>query len=436
MNGIKRTVAGVMPPGARWPLDADIWVPLRYTTEQDPDLQRRDNFIYAGVARLKDGVSLEQTRAVMGALAGRVRVAEPLIRKDITTVPTPVMESLVGATTPRVLWMLLGAVGFLLLIGCVNAANLQLARATARHRELAVRLALGAGRWRIVREAFLESGMLSLAGGGLGFAIARGLVRIIVAGAPAGVPRIGEAAIDLSALGFAFAASIGVAILFGVVPAVHAASGDPQAVLAEGSTRSSGGRRGTRTRRALVVVELALSVILLVGAGGLYLGRSMVAEGRDPTPFNETPVQWVVATPGYLSAIGVPMTRGRDFTARDDSTSPPVMIVNEYFAKAVFRGEDPIGKRAMSSRDEKVEREIVGVVHNVRYFGASDSARAIVYVPYSQNNAWHQGILTVRTRNTPAAALAAINVRYFRAESLAPKYLTLCTTPTISRSTF
>ena len=478
MNGIKRSVVGVLPPGARWPLDVDIWVPLRLTSEQDPDVRRRDNFVYGGVARLKDGASLEQTRAVMEALAARVRAEEPLIRKDVTTLPTPIMESLLGQTTPRVLWMLLGAVGFLLLIGCVNAANLQLARATARQRELAVRLALGASRWRIVREAFLESGMLSLAGGALGFTIARGLVRVIVAAAPADVPRIGEAAIDLPALAFAFATSIGVAILFGVVPAIHAAGGDPQAVLVEGGTRTSGGRRGTRTRRTLVVVELALSVILLagaglaarsimrlraadpgfnarnvltasislpgirydsktkvvgflyglrdrlaavpgidaagiasaspLGAGGFYLGRAMVPEGREPTPANETQIQWTVATPGYFNAIGIPMVRGRDFSVRDDSTSPPVMIVNEYFARAVFPGQDPIGKRAMSSRDEKVEREIIGVVRNVRYFGASDTARALVWVPYSQNNAWHQGIITVRTRGTPAAMLASI----------------------------
>ena len=478
MNGIKRSVVGVLPPGARWPLDVDIWVPLRLTTEQDPDLRRRDNFVYAGIARLKDDVSLEQTRTVMETFASRVRAAEPLIRKDVTTVPTPIMASLLGPTTPRVLWMLLGAVGFLLLIGCVNAANLQLARATARHRELAVRLALGASRLRIVREAFLESGMLALAGGVLGFLIARMLVHVIVVAAPADVPRIGAATIDLSALAFAFATSIAVAILFGVVPAVHAAGGDPQAALVDGGTRSSGGRRGTRTRHTLVVVELALSVILLagaglatrsimrlraadpgfdarnvltasislpgirydsktkvvaflyglrdrlaampgvdaagiasaspLGAGGFYLGRSMVAEGRDPTPANETPIQWTVATPGYFAAIGMPTTRGRDFTARDDSTSPPVMIVNEYFAKAMFPGQDPIGKRAMSSRDEKVEREIVGVVRNVRYFGASDTARALVWVPYSQNNAWHQGIITVRTRGAPAAMLASI----------------------------
>src|SRR5262249_43258797 len=99
-----------------------------------------------------------------------------------------------------------------------------------------------------------------------------------------------------------------------------------------------------------------------LGAGGFYLGRSMVAEGRDLTPANEISVNWNVTTPGYFAALGMPVTHGRDFTERDDSASAPVMVVNEHFAKAMFPGENPIGKRAMSSRDEKLEREIVGVV--------------------------------------------------------------------------
>jgi len=477
MNGLKRQIVGVLPAGARWPIDVDVWVPLRFTTEQDPDLQRRDNFIFQGIARLKSGVSIEHTRTVMAALAARVAAEQPAIRKDITMVPTPIMESLLGATTPRVLWILLGAVSFLLLIGCVNAANLQLARATARQRELAVRRALGASRWRIVRQAFIESGALALAGGALGVLMARLLVTVVVAAAPPDVPRIEQATLDLTALVFALAASVAVALVFGVVPAVHAARGDPHGVLADGGTRASG-RRGAKTRRTLVVVELALSVILLcgaglatrsmmrlrgadpgfqtrgvltasislpgvryntsaktisliyglrdrlaaspgvdaagiasaspLGAGGFYLGRSMVAEGREPSPANEVTINWTVVTPGYFAALGMPIVRGRDFTARDDSASAPVMIVNEYFAKKMFPGENALGKRAMSSRDEKIEREIVGVVNDVKYYGARDTARSLVWVPYAQRNAWHGGIITVRARGGPAATLALI----------------------------
>ena len=194
MSGIKRQVVGVLPLGARWPLGADVWVPLRITTEQDPDLRRRDNFVFGGVARLKSGASLEQTRTVMASLAARVAADEPTIRKDVTTVPTPIMESLLGPTTPRVLWMLLGAVGFLLLIGCVNAANLQLARATARHRELAVRRALGASR-----HAHRAPGIhRERRAGDAGWRARRrtgrmdGFVWWLLA-APAGVPRIARA---------------------------------------------------------------------------------------------------------------------------------------------------------------------------------------------------------------------------------------------------
>jgi putative ABC transport system permease protein len=144
-----------------------------------------------------------------------------------------------------------------------------------------------------------------------------------------------------------------------------------------------------------------------LGAGGFYLGRMMVAEGREPSPATEVQINWNVATPGYFAALGMSVLRGRDFMARDDSASPPVMIVNEHFAKAMFPGENPLGKRAMSSRDEKVEREIVGVVPDVKYYGASDTARSLVWVPYGQN-AWRQGIITVRTHGAPSAALTLI----------------------------
>ncbi|MGH7626728.1 MAG: FtsX-like permease family protein, partial [Gemmatimonadaceae bacterium] len=144
-----------------------------------------------------------------------------------------------------------------------------------------------------------------------------------------------------------------------------------------------------------------------LGGGGFYLGREMVAEGRDPIPANEVAVNWNVATPGYFAALRLSMLRGRDFRATDDSAAPPVMIVNQTFATRMFGSENPIGRRALSSRDEKVEREIIGVVHDVKYYGASDSSRALVWVPYAQNNAWHQGILTVRAR---AGALNALPI--------------------------
>jgi putative ABC transport system permease protein len=480
VNAVKRPVVGVLPSDARWPLDVDLWVPFRLTTEQDPDLQRRDNFIFSAIARLAPDKSLAQTGAVMATLARRVSQEHPDIRGTVTTVPTPVLESLLGATTPRALWILLGAVGLLLLIGCVNVANLQLARATARQRELALRTALGASRARLVRHTLLESGVLSISGGALGLLVALAMIKGILAIAPADVPRIETVSLSVPALGFVLVLSLGVAFLFGLVPAVRAARSDPQLALAEGAggARTSGGRSGTRTRRTLVMLELALSVILLVGAGlavcsisklrrvdtgfdtrnvltasislsgirypggasvvafmtrlrerlastngvtavgissasplgggGFYLGRSMVAEGRDQTPAGEVSINWNVITPGYFAALRIPLLRGRDFTTHDDSASPPVIIVNEKFAKAMFPGENAIGKRVMSSRDERLMREIVAVVRDVKYYGASDSTRALVYVPYAQRNAWHQGIITLRAASNPLGLLPVL----------------------------
>jgi predicted permease len=478
VNAIKRPIVGVLPPDAGWPVGTDAWVPLRIITESDPDLQRRDNFVFEALARLKPGVTLEGTRAAMAMLAARAAAAEPVIRKDVTTEPTPVLEWMLGPTTPHALWMLLGAVTLLLLIACVNVANLQLARAAARKRELAVRSALGATRFRLLRHTLVESAVLAFFGGVAGVILARWLVRLIVAAAPPDVPRIDAATVSLPALAFGAIITMIVALVSGMVPALNAARSDPQRAVGEGGVRTSAGRSSLQARRTLVIVELSLSVILLLGAGlairsishlrsvdpgfdptsvvtasitipsarydsaskvvrllydlqqrltaapdveaaaiasasplgggGFYLGRMMAAEGRDPTPANEVPVNWNVTTPGYFAVLHVPLLRGRDFTLHDDSAAPPVMIVNETFAKSMFGRENPIGRRAMSTRDEKVYREIIGVVHDVKYFGARDSTRALVWVPYAQKNAWHQGIITIRARGDASNAIPTL----------------------------
>ena len=478
LNAIKRPIVGVLPPDVRWPLDVDVYLPLRFSTENDPDLRRRDNFVFQAIARLAPGATVQTTRASMSRLARLAEIANPEIRKNVSTMPMPVLDWALGPTTPKALWILLGAVGLLLLIGCVNVANLMLARASTRQHELSVRTALGASRLRLVRMSLAESVLLALVGGGIGVLLAAGMLRILVAAAPADVPRIGAATLDPIVLAFAFVISMAVAIVFGLAPALQAARSDPQLALAESGTRTSGGRAGTRARRVLVALELALSVVLLVGAGlslrsimhlrhadagfdthnvlsasisipsirydtpqkviaflyglrdrlaavpgvtaagiasasplgggGFYLGRMMLAEGREQSPSSEVDIGWNVATPGYFAALRLPILRGRDFTVRDDTASAPVMIVNEKFARAMFPNENPLGKRAMSSRDEKVYREIVGVVKDVKYYGASDTARALVWVPYAQRNAWHQGIVTVRTRGNPLLVLPTV----------------------------
>jgi predicted permease len=475
LNSVKRPIVGVLPPGVRWPLTSDVWVPLRIVSETGEQFRRRDNMIYNAIARLKPDATIKSTSAQMAMLAGRVAKEEPNIRGKITMVPTPVLQGLLGPTTPRILWILLGAVGLLLLIACVNVANLQLARATAQQREMSVRTALGASRYRLIRQTLVESTLLSFAGGAVGLVAAQWMVKALVAAAPAGVPRIETASLNLSAVAFATMVSLFVALVFGLVPAIQASRSDPSQAMSGGG-RSGVSRSTNRTRRSLVVAELALSVVLLVGAGlalrsmqqlravqtgfdassvltasislpgvryrtnedvirffntlrerlaaapgiraagvvsagplgsgGFYLGRSMAPEGKAPIQENETSVNWNAATPGYFAALGIPI-RGRDFTTADDGTSTPVMIVNETFAKNMFQSTDVLGKRAMSTRDEKVYRQIIGVVPDVKFYGMRDSARALVWVPYAQN-AWGFGMVTVRAQGDPLSAVGTL----------------------------
>ena len=157
--------------------------------------------------------------------------------------------------------------------------------------------------------------------------------------------------------------------------------------------------------QALPGVEVAsVASALPLGGGGFYLGRMFLAEGKTE-PTAEVDAQWNIVGPGYFRALRMPV-RGREFSPRDDTASTPVMIVNSHFAEKMFPGENPIGKRALSSRDERVLREIVGVVDDVRYFGAEDDVRGLVYVPYKQNS-WSAMRIIVRTSGDPQALVAA-----------------------------
>lgn len=478
LNGIRRPIVGVLPAGFNLPAGADLYVPLRIASETDPDVRRRDNFVYAGIARLKPGASTGQTNLVMEQMAARIRKEEPVIRKDVTTFAMPVLDWMVGPSTPKALWILLGSVGFVLLIGCVNIANLQLARGSSRHRELAVRTALGANRGRLMRQMLTEGALISLAGAALGVLFSIWAVGALVAAAPPEVPRLEAASVNPMVLAFAAAVAVAATFLFGLAPALQASRSDPAHAMNEGSLRATASGATARLRHFLVVAELALSLVLLVGAGlsirsilklqrvdpgfdtahvitasislpgakydssykvrrfwvdlrrqlgavpgvtdvgvasasplgagGFYLGRMMLAEGRPAPPAGtEVSISWNVATPGYFKALGVPLLQGRDFSAADDSGTTPVIIVNRQFAKEMFPNESPIGKRVKSSRDENLLREIIGVVGDVKYNGAADATRSLVWVPYTQNS-WGIGIVTVRTSVEPTSVVSAI----------------------------
>jgi predicted permease len=277
LDGRPVTIVGVMP--ASFNLSSDdvlLWMPIALTPAQAADNSK--GFLHV-VARLRPGVTLAQANAEMRAIAERQREKDPKSNARRTVRVAALEESAIGPVRTR-LFVLLGAVGLVLLIACVNVANLLLARGASRAKEIAMRTALGASRARIVRQLLTESVVLSLAGGLAGLALAGGGIRLIKVMSPAGVPRLADARLDGATLLFALALSIGSGILFGLVPALRSARADLQGTLREGGKTSSIGVRD-RVRRVLVVAEVALSLVLLVGAG-LLIRSAIRLQQVDP----------------------------------------------------------------------------------------------------------------------------------------------------------
>jgi putative ABC transport system permease protein len=273
-------VIGVLPRGLEFPAGTDVWMPLRMGPEDLQSNRRRDNFIFQGIARLREDRSLEQTNAQLGQLATVAAQLDAAARRTtVTIMATPLTNFVVGSSLSRGLWLMLGAVVFVLLIGCVNLANLQTSRASARQRELLIRSAIGASRGRLTRQLLTESAVLAAAGGLVGVVIATLGVRLLVVSAPAQLPRMEEAGVSAGVLLFATFATFASVIFFGLMPAFLAAHRDGG--LRDDDGRSSGSRRGRRIGRALVTAEVALSLLLLVGAG-LFLRSFAEVRGTNP----------------------------------------------------------------------------------------------------------------------------------------------------------
>ena len=260
-------IAGVVPGDRTWPMNIDLWLPMRTALLNEDVRTRRDNMIFLSIARLGDGVPIEQARARVVAIADRVAVEHPNSRKGWSTDLVPVREYVVEPEIRLGMFVLLIGVALVLLIACVNLANLLLARGSDRAREMAVRTALGASRVRLVRQLMTESLVLAVAGGAAGLLLARWLVRGLVAAAPPNLPMLESLGLDGAATVAAIAITLATAFAFGLLPAVAASLFHPAEALREGGRTDSAGRRTGRLREALVVAQIALAIVMLTGAG-------------------------------------------------------------------------------------------------------------------------------------------------------------------------
>ena len=262
LDGESYTVVGVLPQGRPWLDNADVYLPM----VRDPNATR-SSFEIAVIGRLQPGMALEGGRSDLEGVARRLEEAYPDALAGIGVTVAPSSEWVATSDTRRALWILLGAVGFLLMIACVNLANLFLAQATGRIRETAIRAATGASRGRLIRQGLTESLLVSLLGAGLGLGLAFWGVDALTAMAPGQIPGLSEVAINVWILAFTLSAGVLTGVVTGLVPSLNASGRDAALTLRAGGQSVSGSRAQHRLRSGLVAAEVALSLILLVGAG-------------------------------------------------------------------------------------------------------------------------------------------------------------------------
>jgi putative ABC transport system permease protein len=419
LDGPDFTIVGVLPPDFRYVEDCDVFAAMgRF--DLDPNLHDRGNHAgFIALARVKTGISVETASAELRAIEADLARQYPDFLAGVT-VTTALLSAHLVNQVRQTLWVLFGAVGLLLLVACVNVANLLIARGAARGHELAIRAALGGGRGRLAGALLVESTMLSAAGGVLGVLIASGLLRVLIAFAPDGTPRLDDVRVDATALLFALGAVTVCGLLFGAYPAAQASRAAAQEALVR--TRPAGASARThRLRRGLLVVEVALALMLLTGAGllvrtlrgltGVETGlrpdhvmtlqlfvpgtlresaafaedllarvqavpgvvsaaltsslpidgstwNSVFIGGGRPIPARDQlpSAAITVVTPAYFQAMGTRLLRGRVFTNADRADSDPVVVINESLARMIWPGEDTLGKRLKRGWPEQPEK--------------------------------------------------------------------------------
>jgi predicted permease len=482
LDGVPHVVVGVMPRGFEfppfWATGAELWAPLSLAERAD----NRNGQSLRTFARLAPGASLDQARAEMATLTGRMEKEYPGTNRNVVV---RTLDDVVVGDVRSALLVLLGAVAFVLLIACANVAHMLLARASARHKQVALRAALGASRARVIRQLLTESIVLATIGGVAGVALAAAALRALIAISPGNLPRLETAALDGRVLAVTLLVSLVTGIAFGLVPAVQASRFDLTGSLREGERGSTSGAGRHALRRLLMASELALALVLLVGAGlmirtfvalrrfdpgfdprhvvsavvsltgsraeeparrlGFYRevldrvralpgvasasainhlplagdvwGFPFHIEGRPADAPGESPsAAFRVVLPGYFQTMGLPLTRGRDFTEDDRLGAPGAIIVNEWLAERFWPGVDPIGKRlTLDDTDKNPEwLTVVGVAHNAargKWAAAPDEE---MYLPLLQSRLYleRQGgpfsflTLVVRTTTDDPGALA------------------------------
>jgi len=479
LDGAPYEIVGVAPPGVypTWPQNSgrmpllpsyqQFFVPLALTDERWAD---RRSHVFGVIGRLGAGTSLESARAEMETVAGRLMEAYPRANEDTHILVQPYMREIYGGTR-EALYLILGAVGVVLLIACANMAGLFLARSQSRRQDAALRMALGASRFAIVRQVLTETLLVSTTAGLLGIGLAAAGVHALVRLSPEEIPRLAEATLEPAALGFALATSLLASLLVGLAPALSVSR-----TRRADSTRVTGrGRLGS----ALVVTEVALAVVLVTSAGllvqsfvqlrqvdlGFRADNVLVADIGLPSSryddvgsisrFHQQLVERVsrlpsvrsvslaydhpldsnwgdsfrvvgdteseeslvatlrIVTPDYFRTVGLDILQGRPFTALDDPAHPGAVIVNEAFAATYLGSRDVIGAAIETSTphafdDSLPERfEIVGIVGNVKFLGPEADDEPAFYLPSLQFPLGEMALL-VGTDQAPIALAGRI----------------------------
>ena len=480
LNGEPFTIAGVMPAGFKFPQEAEFWTASTYDVPAgvgpgDPRENRGGHYL-RGVARLASGVSLAQANAELATITDQLKAQYPDTNTNFTTRAVSLQERLTGAARSPLL-ILLAAVGCVLLIVIANVANLLMARATVRARELAIRAAVGANRRTLIRQLMTESLVMSAAGGGLGVLLAFWGVDLILSLDPGEVPRVVAISVDGTALLFAVGLSVLTGLLFGVGPAWQASRPQLQSTLKDATRGTTGEGSRQLARMGLVLAEVALSLVLLVGAGLLFRslmtlldvplgfttsgvmtmqvaptgegyrtpgqfiaywnrvledvrsvpgvkaaaltasapmtpGMSVLGfgvSGRPELPLHQSPTShFLEVSPGYFSALGIPVLKGREFTGQDAIEDPRVLVINEALARREFPDQDPVGQRLSFGPGPDGEQQwldIVGVVGNVRQYRADEAPVPMTYAVHTLSP--QRGYSLIVRADADAMALAS-----------------------------